>query len=484
MASAYFQQMMAVLAGGSGLPVPTNNLLALLGDSRTASSSYSTSYQETSRLMQTGYAPWMLAACGYRVEVTENYAVSGQDLWYNRDQLTSVPGSGSSVYKGNVLSVTGTPSANNPSPTQAGGVVFIAGGNGVNGIHAGFAGSSTPWAGATGTKQFYDEIIGNLDAAGKVVLWGNEMPNNNDSGSGAVHLDRRTQIDAYTVPSPRVQKMNTWDVMAATPGSNTNKAGYYGDNVHQTRRGARALGEYIGSVINTLYTSFPARNQLPAGINSAGYIFSHDFTTGTTAGTNITGSVFPSSPTTMTATRTANGGITVTAERNTTAEYTELVLTFSGTGTNAANSRDTFTMQRMLDAGSGTAPTTTNTNGIAVGDGDRLFAVCQVKVDDGAVGLLAVGPSVRANCSGLTPAFDSTAHAAEVPPSEFAYSGDTGTDGFEYALLSQPVTVQSGWNSSSASSRFITGSVQARYKGDAAVNFTIRIRKFGIVKNR
>lgn len=481
---SYWNQLMGVLAGGGGQPVPSNNLIALLGDSRTASSSYSTSYQTTGLLMQTGYAPWMLAASGYRVEVTDNYAVAGQDLWYNRDQLDSVPGSASSVYKGNVLNVTGTPSANNPSPTAAGGVIFLAGVNGVNGIHAGFAGSSAPWSGTYGTKQFYDEIIGDLSASGKIVLWGNEMPNNNDSGSGTVQLDRRAQIDAYAAPSPRVQKMNTWDVMADTPGSNTNKAGYYGDNVHQTRRGARALGEYIGSVINTLYASFPVRNQLPAGINSPGYVFSHDFTNGTGTGTNITGSVFPSSPTTMTATRTANAGITVTASRNTTAEYTELVLTFSGTGSNAANSRDTFTLQRMIDAGSGTAPTTTNTNGIAVGDGDRVFTICHVSVDAGAVGLLAVGPSIRANCSGLAPAFDTTSHAAEIPPSEFAYSGDMGSDAWSYALMSQPVTIQAGWNSTSATGRFLWGVLQARYKGDSAVSFTIRVRQFGMVNNR
>lgn len=476
----------SIYGAGVVYPVPANNILAIEGDSRSASSSYDTSYKQTGRLMQTGWVPWMLAASGYRVEVQDMYAVAGQRLDFNLAQLTGVPGSASNVYKGNILS-GGDGSANNPSPTAAGAVVFIASVNGTSFSLGGVAAdSSSPWLGTNGCKQYVDAILAAHTTAGKIVLLGDELPVNNDTGTGplfpARQRERRDGLRQYT-SSATLVPMRTWDAVADAPDSDFTKAGFAlntstSTKVHYAIPGARALGEYIATIINQMYASYPVRNQLPTGVNTAGYLDSRDMTGTSGTGTNITSGSVPSG---FTATRTANAGLSCDISQVVNADgYTELVVRIYGTGTAAANTIQTFTLNRLLNNGSAASPIALN--GINLVDNDRVFTCARVRVDAGNVGLVGAGPAIQGQSS--TVAYNSTGDSAAVPPSMFDYAGDFGGLSMDYAMLSQPITLPVGWSTGGATSRLFNASVNLRYYGDRAIDFTVRISRFGVVKNR
>lgn len=472
-------------------PTPSNKLIALFGDSRTQDSSLSGQYSgDVSRLMPGGYATWMLAACGYRVEIVDNYGVAGQDLGFNLQQLTGLPGLGSTVYKGNLLS-GGDGSQTNPSPTQAATIIMLAGVNGVLFSRGGAAlGGQTPWGdvpgstaqgSVTGTAAFYNAILSSLTSAGKNVLLANEIPNKDDYGAGAAHMMRRASLDAWPA-NRRIAKLNTWDQLSATPGANDFKAGYIaaGENVHPNIRGKRALGEYIASVINQMYASFPVRNQLPTGQNDAGYLYSTTTFPGTpTTGTNIVGQIANG----FSANRTANAGLTVEASLVVGADgYTDQVFRIYGTGTAAAGTVQTLSFSRVLNLGSAASPLAAN--GINPTDGDRLFTIARVNVDSGNSGLLGVSPYLLAQCS--NPSFTQVAEGmfASTSSGSGTIPGDWGGMSFSGALMSQPVTLPVGW-SSTATGRVVNGGqINIYYYGDRAIDITVRIARFGIVRNR
>lgn len=477
----------ASLGASTSVPIPVNNLIAFEGDSRTASSSFDTSRKDTSRLMQLGWVPWMLAACGYRVEAVDMYAVAGQRLDFNNSQLTGLPGSGGSVYKGNILS-GGDGTANNPFPTQAGASIFIGSVNGVSFSQGGVAAdSSTPWLGTNGCKQFIDNILAAHTASNKIVFLGDELPVNNDTGTGAtfpvVQRERRDGLRQYSI-SATVVPIRTWNAVANKPDGDFGKTGFYlntntSTKVHMAIPGARALGEYIGNVINSYYSVYPVRNQIPTRVNQVGYMYSADMTGTGGTGTNITsGSV----PTGFTATRNANAGLTCDLTQVVNAQgFTELVVHIYGTGVGAANSTNTFTLNRLLNNGSAASPI--NLNNQVLEDNDRIFTCARVRVDDGNIGLLGAGPAIQGQSS--TVVYNSTADSAALPPSGvFDYSGDFGGLGLDYALLSQPITLPVGWSTGGATSRLFNGSVNIRYYADRAIDFTVRISQFGIVANR
>lgn len=482
-AAAYFRGANVV----SSYPVPSNNKIALFGDSRTANSSYFGGYQYTKCLQHNGYAPWLLAATGYRVEISEVYAVPGQDIWYNRDQLTSVPGAGGSVYKGNVLS-GGDGTLNNPYPTQAATVIMLCGVNGVNGAHSGYIGTLEPWErSGYGTKWLYDEMISAFDAAGKNLLLCNEIPNTNDNGSDVAQLERRQKLMDYPVPSNKVVKVNTFDQLASAPGVNTYKAGYVkaGEKVHQNIRGSRALGEYLASIINVMYKDFPARNQLPESYQQAGWIHANTMAQGV-AGTKtgITGDV----ATGMIASASLSGTIVCDASIVVGVDgYYEQVFHVYGTGVAAANTIGTLSIGRpaanSLNAGSAASPIAIN--GVSTYDNDRIFTIGEVKLEAGNIGVVGINPTVSAQCSGVAGFTSDTGSLSEKPSTVISYSEDFGGEAYgPIALMSQPVTLPVGWSSGAATSRVIYGTIKINYFTDRAIDFTVRIKRFGIVKNR
>lgn len=458
---------------------PLNNKLALFGDSRTQYSTGDGQNSGTSLQSMQGYLPWLLARCGYRVECVDNYAVAGQDLVYNLKQLDTVVSPGT-VNKGNIIYQYGTTTATNPAVTTAGSVLILAGVNGVNGTTSGGLSGQTAWdSGTVRTKTYYDLIITRLLASGKTVLLSNELPNQNGNGAGAQQIIRRQKLDEYPVLSDNFVKINTWDVLSATPAANTFNPLYIQspDNVHPNRVGNKALGEYYGDVINQYYSMFPMRNQLPAGLNSAGYLWSSDMV-GTVSGTNITGSVFPTG---TTATRTANAGITVTASTNVNAEgFTEIVLRVTGTGTNAAGSRDTLSIERLLNAQNFDTVGGGVFNNIPTNSLDKIYSVARISCDAGNVNLLSAGCYTLV--SGSNPTTTIQADGAFVGI-EQAFYGQLDNTPFDYAFMSPPNTLPVEW-STTQTSRTIRGTVKFSWFGDRAVDLTIRISQFGIVRNR
>lgn len=489
------QQLAGILlsAGVIDDPTPTNNQLVLWGDSRSNSSTFEGGLV-TTRMMQTsGYAPWLLAATGYRVEIVGNYSVPGQDLWFNRDQLSGLPGAGSSVYRGNLLSASagGTltdDAGTNPGPTTAGGILFLAGVNGVNGARLNYtAGNASRWEDQApnqlGTKPFFDQMFSAFDAANKIYLVANEMPNGDLSGGqGTVaHLERRQKLDAYPAISNKMVKVNTWDAMSSTPGANSMKPGYADfDGIHTSVRGSYALAvDGWAPTVNRVYRNFPVRNQLPTAQQQATWLTSELFSAGTVAMTNVNGAVLAGG---MTGSRSANAGLTVDCSRGTGPDgFPELVFRVYGTGTAAAGTIHELKVSKLLNCGSAASPL--NPNSVTTSDGDRIFTIARMAVDAGNVGFMGCGAKTFIGC-GFT---DGTANAniqgSGAENGYFNYSADLGGIAFDYAFMSQPAVIPAKW-ATVGTSRLITGGLSVYYRADRAIDFTVRIGRFGIIKNR
>lgn len=549
--------MLGVTVPKPPFPTPLNNLIALDGDSRSDSSSLIGNSSITQQLCTTGYAPFLLAAVGYRVEIVDNYASAGVGVNSNLAQQTDVALITTNIAKGYILSgitpgtavgattdtagyanglaagspigiaAAGTGSINvgdaisigsnyykvatglanvasggsitlttqlraaipasatgvtirTRPPTTAGAILKLAG---VNGVRFGTGGvaadAGTPWLGTNGVKQNIDAQLAGYKAANKIVLLCDELPINGDTTSGAtvpaLQRERRDNLRLYS--DTNIVKLPTWNAAAAAPDSDLNRAGYslnLGNSTttwHYTIRGYRGIAEEgMAPVINAMYAGYPVRNQLPAGANSAGYLWSSDMT-GTGTGTGITSGNVPAG---FTATFSTVDGLSCAMSQVVNAEgFTELVVRIFGTGTAAANTRRTLQINRLLDA-SGAL------NGITPGAGDRIFTVARVKVDAGNTGLLACFPRVSASTN--VPSFSQVGDGGTIYGSVFGYEGDFGGVAMDYPLLSQPVTLPTGW--AGGTSKTIQSTLPISYWADRAVDFTVRISRMGAVANR
>lgn len=392
--------------------------MALFGDSRTAACGEVMGTALPDRVPAYSYATWLMAALGWRVNLTGVYGVNTDTIEGLRTRLTAA-GIAKDVSAATPTAATVPPSrgfATNGTysvglaPKIA--VVLI----GVNNTNEAIA--------TAGPK--YQLLIDDLDVAGYTIVLCNEIPSNRNDNAMQPQLDRRAWLDAATLTSGRkMLKVNTWDALKHPTNPNMCKDGTYGAHtngsydatLHPNTYGYRLLGEAIGAAMLPMVRKLQsaARNIAPLTSTSILQFCQMTGTGGTlNAGSNLNGSggtcVTGSVPTGWTLDRGStmntmldgatqdgtNGNFTLTLSQYTDPDgYAHLVLTGAGrigpVGT--TNVVYLLTLYRTLTKNASSMGNIEN--GIGVSDGDSIYAAARIKLPAGSVGFVGAGVQVQ-----------------------------------------------------------------------------------------
>jgi hypothetical protein len=414
---------------------PSNNRIALDGDSRTISSGVTN---------LGGYASWALARCNHRIDIIpgENYAVGGQN---SADILARVAATGAST-AATVFAIFGR-----------------------NDISAGLT-----------VQQSIDNYTAWIDALhntyGKFVVMGNELPDSGWVGSQITdHLARKAWLEdpARTVTWPNFRCIDTFNPMLKSGTQCTWKDNYASDNTHMDGLGPRALGESIGDSFKSLFpiASYPTLIDLPddatadlynAGTNPFGCLnvnFMMTGTTGTKSGTTIyTGNV----PTSWDITSSFTG-LTCACSQSTDSDgFAQLVMHISGTIPGASNA--VLTLRQITGAVAN------------VSAGDKLRTMGRFMVDAGAVGLRGLG--VQAFATGNNGVVQNySALAFNGSSSSMTYDGPA----IDLAIASPIITAPADWGTMTARGIRTQASLNL-LNGGALIDLTARVSRFGMKK--
>lgn len=484
----------AAMQGGT-LPSPANAQLIGVGDSRTSTNSENSSEVPFRTAGSTGFIAWALAYCGHRFDYVGNYGVGGDKLANIQTRLNG------GTTRGNILTA---------GPGLAARVcVFLGGVNNVNDA-------------ASVTSPLYDDILTRIIDAGYIVIICNELPNSDQSGSGAIHYARRQYLDGWPNTSTTLtagQKttyaakriiVNTYDAIVDPLVPYYPRAGMFIDGLHMTGKGCRVVGQLIGQVLEQLGRQYgiARRSYLPA--TAADYILSRAGMTGSTTitatnsesagagganmdgqgGACITGVV----PTGWTATRGSTLRTLLNAAQPVSGSQLSVVVSkitdpdgyegvrFRITGqvgtTGAVYSVGLNNIQTFSQS---TIGATNGSQGIA--DGDKLYAICRLRIPDGgAVGLLGFGPDF--NCSSTAyPNANGTYGAMSGNTSAYAQRFD-GMPATDVVVMSQPFTVPAGFAAAVEVSKQIQCSWNISFSGGTPIDITVEVSRLGVVKNR
>ncbi|MBC7618007.1 MAG: hypothetical protein H7293_03270 [Candidatus Saccharibacteria bacterium] len=419
------------------LPMPLNNLVAIVGDGRTAISSKDSSVVQMGDKTAYGYTSWLEAASNYRAKVVGNYGVNPNTLDQMITRLTSVE------TRGQILN----------SPASV--FVFLGGLN-----------NTTEAIGTVGPK--YLSLINQLTAAGKICVVMNELPNNDQNTQGAVQLGRRTYLDgAVYTNDARVVRFNSYDLMAQTPTSFLAKTGYYGDAVQPNMKGHRVLGTALGTLFNQLFASFPVRNTLATVKGALATMF--DGTTGS-LGTGATG--------VMATDWNGDGipaGLTVAYSKGTDSDgYAQQIITVTGTPTAATLTFVSWSLNSYA-----TDPAQFASNDV-VEHGLRCV------VDAGSSGLVGVSPVMAINDNINNIYNQGSSFAVNIYDNSNINSvtwlaGDLRGEAFDYVIKSSPVSAPPLFGTTA--SRSAVPRVDITFRGGAPVNAVIRLSRSTLHKN-
>lgn len=427
---------MAVPAG-SVAPVPLNNLVALVGDSRTSINSVDTNAVAMNSTVAYGYAAWIEAVCGYRAKIVGNYGVNANTLDQMITRLTSVE------TRGQILN----------SPASV--FVFLGGVN-----------NTTEVIATVGPK--YQSLINQLTAAGKLCIVMNEMPNSDQSTQGPVHFGRRQYLDgAVYTNDGQVIRFNSYDLMALSPTSYFPKAGYYGDALHPTLKGNREIGKGIGALLNQIFASFPVRNGLATVKSATNMMFNG---VAGALGTGATGSMATD----------WNGdaipaGLTVAYSKGVDPDgYEQQIITISGTPTAAAPTFAQWMLNCYSIAG------TSFVSGNAIQHGVRCI------IDAGNTGLVGVEPVFAANDNTNSvylraESFTTNIYDNASTTTATWLAGDMKGEAFDHVILSPQITLGTGWTASASKS--VNPRVGITFRGGSAVNAVIKLSRSTLLVN-
>jgi len=501
-------------------PTPTNNQWAIIGDSRTASSTENSNTYSADRLTAYGYANWAQHASNYRGKFVGNFGINSQTLSQIQSRIspaataTSTAGTitttagvatftdtthgtgsfavgqqlfGTDVLQGTYITALGTGTGAN-----AGGTYIVNPAQNVTSTAISGYGQRANVLGSTasvfvllggvndGTNPVatdgpvYQQIIAALVAAGKIVIVMNELPNSNSSNLGSYNLARRTFLDvaAYTPYSGSVIKFNSYDLMAQSPTSYLFKAGYINvaDALHPNFTGNRALGIGIGAILDGIFAAggYPARNGLPAYVADTAFAGVNMFSgTSGTKGTGATGSLAtgwtgPSVP----------AGYAIDYSKDVDSDgFDQQVITITGTA-GTVGAIVSVTLNNFNFAG---------TIGVS---GDVVQHVARCIVDAGNTGLVGLGVVISASDTTNNVVQNAASFSGSLFNSSLMDDGWMGI-AFDGNILSQPVTLRSGgtidWTTSVTKS--IQPSFALAFLGGSPVNVTVRLSRCGIVKN-
>lgn len=433
-AAAYFRGANLI---GSSLPVPTNNLFSVLGDSRTQSAT--NDYPATGVINASGYIAWSLQAMGYRAYASGNFGVGGSYMLPNNNASLSI--------RQRLAAVLADPASV---------VVFLCGVND----------TSKPIADLIPEYTYCFEQI---TAAGKILLVCNELPKTGiGDAERAAQLARKEWLEGPECKaiSPLIVQLDTFSPMLKSGTTCDFVDGYAPDGLHPELLGNSVLGATIGAKLAELFAAQAAYNNAPTGTddynastNPTGCLIPNYMMSGTSGNAfGVTGQVA-----TGWSFATGNtGGATVECSKGVDSDgYDCQVIRVHGTPT--AGSK-TLAFQNLVQ---------TAGNMDYIGEGDYIRSIARVKVDTGAIGLKGFG--IAAKLQGN--------NGASVSKIKTNFAGGLAWPSdldFDEIVVSQRCDVYPEW--STMSSRGITSLLNIGFFGGAPVDFTIRVSRFGVKK--
>ena len=486
-------------------PIPTNNLITIFGDSRTAASTEDADSAFTPRLTSQGYGSWVQVGSQFRGKLVANYGINTDTI----DGITTrLHAAGIATGSTTADPRRGYALDYDPGLTASIWVILI----GVN--------NSIEVIATTGPK--YDTLFKALIDAGKVIVICNEIPNSDKSGQGAVNFGRRQYLDTWpdsstgmtaaekTTYGAKVVRVNSYDVMALTPTSYFPKTGYHptGNLLHPSSVGNRYLGTAaIGPVLNNLLAKagYAPRNALPTAASQC--LLSKSMLLGSTAitatngetagvgganldgnsGVGVSGNV-PSGwtiargsslQTLLNAAQPVSGSqLTIVSSKTTDSDgYDAWQIVVTGqVGTISTIYAITCTGESFF-----TATNIGNTNaGNGVADGDNLYTIGRLKLNDGHQGIIGLGVQVRGS-STTYPDTGKTILSGGVATAEALW--DAMATGLDTAILSQPRLIPAGYVAT-VESKTLGCDLKINICGGVPINFTVTLSRFGMVKNR
>ncbi|MFZ2269047.1 MAG: SGNH/GDSL hydrolase family protein [Azonexus sp.] len=426
-------------AAPPSLPVPSNALACLFGDSRSQGSSGD--FPGVNTLNAEGYASWALQAAGYKFSWSANYGVGGSYLIPNDNATYSL--------RQRLAAVIADPASV---------VVLLIGVN----------------DGGTALNIWAPEfvyIVTALTGAGKIVMVLDELPYTavaNEAGR-LVQIERHQYLASPAVGaiSPLVVQVSSFAPMLKAGTTCDFVDGYAPDGLHPKVRGNSVLGGVVGAPMGQLFAAYPSQNNPPTGAddyNAAtnpggclipGYMMAG--TAGSTAG--VTGVVASNH-----AFSTANaGGVTIDCSMTTDSDgHAQQVIHVHGTPT--AGSKTLSYQNLCMTAG----------NMGYIGAGDYIRSVARVIVDTGAIGFrgFGIGAKLQGN------------NGVAVNKTTYNFAGTSAewpSDlPFDEPCASQRNAVYADWSTMTA--RGITSLLNMSFTGGAPVDFTIRVSRFGVRK--
>lgn len=483
-------------------PVPTNNRIAIYGDSRTANSTELANSALADRGTAQGWGSWMQVFSDARGQWTGNYGINTDTIDGLITRLTAAGISGGTdpgdPRRGFLLQY---------DPGLSAGIIVLL--IGVN--------NTTEPITTTGPK--YDQLLMALIDAGKVVVLCNELPNSDQSGQGAVNYGRRQYLDAWpdsstgmtalqkTTYRRKVVKCNTYDALAQSPTSYQPKAGYYQDLLHPAAVGSRYLGETIGTTVAAMleYAGYAPRNTLPT--SDSQFVLPNGMLTGSVAitatngesagagGANMDGNGQPCVtgvlPTGYAIGRGSSLRTLLNAAQPVSGSQLSVVCskTVDSDGFDAVRIRITGqvgTTGSIYGVGLSrtsffTSATIGATNGsVGVADGDALYTIGRVKLADGHRGLVGAGLLVQAS-STTYPNVGNVLLTGSISNSALRWDGMAS--GFDKAILSQPRVIPAGF-AAAAETKTLMTNLDIHIAGGVPIDIDITVSRLGMVKNR
>ncbi|WP_234085275.1 SGNH/GDSL hydrolase family protein [Azonexus sp. R2A61] len=428
----------AVVQAASSLPVPTNNLFSVLGDSRTQSATGD--FPATGTINASGYIAWALQAMGYKAYASGNFGIGGSYMIPNNNATYSI--------RPRLPAVLADPASV---------VVFLCGVND----------TSTP---IETLIPEYTYCFQQITAAGKILVVCNELPKTGISeAERTAQLARKAWLEspACAAISPLIVQLDTFAPMLKSGTTCDFKDGYAPDNLHPATLGNSVLGATIGAKLAQLFAAQTAYYNAPTGAddynsstNPTGCLIPNYMMTGTAGtATGVNGQVA-----TGWSFATGNaGGVTVDCSKGVDADgYDCQIIHVYGTPT--AGSKTLAFQSLNQTAG----------NMGYIGSGDYIRSIARVKVDAGAVGFrgFGIGAKLQGN------------NGASVNKTKYNFAGTSSewpSDlPFDAVCVSQRNDVYADW--ATMTSRGITALLNLAFTGGAPVDFTVRVSRFGVKK--
>jgi hypothetical protein len=480
----------------------TGNKYILLGDSRTANSTENSNSADTPRVTAQGYGSYVQLGSNFRGQLVGNYGI-------NTDTIDGC------ITRAHAAGISGGTAPGDPrrgwymdyppGSTADFPVVLVGVNNTVEPIAT------------TGPK--YDTLFKSLIDEYGLVIFGNELPNSNQSGQGATNYARRVYLDGWPGTSTgmtagekafygaRAFRVNTYDTVADPVNPYLFAPGMLpvGESLHPAGAGNRPIGEAVSECVDALLSHFgyaPRNGRITASADS---LSPSAMMTGSTAITATNGETAGAGGQNL----DGQGGVGIqgslptgwTISRGNLATYlnaaqpvgssqvsivaSKVIDAYGNDGlririTGQTDGGGPFSLNIRREAFYTAAQLTGGLNGgNSLADGDSIYAVANLAIAANPKGLLGIAPECQIY-SAAYPDSGRTILSGSIATN--AQRIDNWAAG-NWTVLSQPRVIPAGFVATVETKTFRT-QLSFHIAGGGLIDIDFTISGFGFVKNR